>query len=213
MRSRAERRAALVVLAKSPEPGAVKTRLAPLLGSGGAADLHARLVERMLRTARAAHGARLELHGAPHRHPFFLACARRFGARLRAQGGGDLGRRMLRALEGALRAADYAVLVGTDCPALRPGDLRAALRALREGNDAVFAPAEDGGYALVGVRRAAKALFAGVPWGTARVFGATRRRLARLGWRWVRLRTVWDVDRPEDYARLEREGVLKGVRG
>ena len=52
-----------------------------------------------------------------------------------------------------------------------------------------------------------------MPWGTARVFGATRRRLARLGWRWVRLRTVWDVDRPEDYARLEREGVLKGVRG
>ncbi len=210
MRSRAERRAALIVLAKAPQPGAVKTRLGPLLGAEAAAALHARLVEHTLRTARQARCAPLELHCAPHaRHPFFLACARSFGARLRPQASGDLGRRMQRALEQALRGADYAVLVGTDCPSLRPEDLRAALRALRTGKDAVFAPAEDGGYALVGVRRASKRLFAGMPWGTGRVFGATRRRLARLGWRWTRLRAVWDIDRPEDYLRLERARLLE----
>jgi uncharacterized protein len=208
MRSRAERRAALVVLAKAPAPGTVKTRLAPLLGAQGAAALHARLLERTLGTVLRARCARVELHGAPHRDPFLLAAATRFGVQLRAQGSGDLGRRMLRALERALREADYALLVGTDCPDLRPQDLRAALRALHRGHDAVFAPAEDGGYGLVGVRRASKRLFAGVPWGTARVFDATRRRLARLGWRWAHLRTLWDVDRPEDYARLEREGLL-----
>jgi rSAM/selenodomain-associated transferase 1 len=208
MRSRAERRAALVVLTKAPVPGTVKTRLVPLLGAEDAAALHARLLEHMLGTALRARCARVELHGAPHRDPFLLAAAARFGVRLRAQGGGDLGRRMLRALERALRDADYALLVGTDCPALRPQDLRAALKALRCGHDAVLVPTEDGGYALVGLRRASKRLFAGVPWGTARVFDATRRRLARLGWRWAHLRTLWDVDRPEDYARLEREGLL-----
>lgn len=209
MRTRAERRAVLIVLAKAPEPGAVKTRLAPLLGLEAAAALHARLLERTLRTAHEARGARIELHGAPHRHAFFLACRRRFGVRLCAQGGGDLGRRMHAALERALRGADYAVLVGTDCPSLRPQDLRAALRALERGRDAVLAPAEDGGYGLVGVRRSSKRLFTGVPWGTKRVFDATRRRLARLGWRWTRLRTLWDVDRSEDYLRLERARLLR----
>jgi rSAM/selenodomain-associated transferase 1 len=213
MRSRAGRRAALIVLAKAPEPGAVKTRLAPHIGASAAVALHTRLLERTLLTARQARCGPVELHGAPHaRHPFFVACAQRFGVRLRPQSGGDVGRRMLRALESTLRRADYAVLVGSDCPDLTPADLRAALRALQDGQDAVVAPAEDGGYALIGVRRAAKLLFAGLPWSTSRVFGATRRRLARLGWRWTQLRTVWDVDRHEDVLRLESTGIFHELR-
>lgn len=200
----------LIVFAKAPEPGAAKTRLAPLLGADAAAALHARLVERALRTALRARSGRVELHAAPDaRHPFFLACARRHGVRLRPQGAGDLGVRMRRALEQALARADCAVLIGSDCPSLQAADLRAAVGALRRGARAVLAPAEDGGYALIGLRRSAKPLFAGIPWGSERVFAATRRRLARLGWRWRQLRSVWDVDRPEDYSRLERTGLLE----
>lgn len=201
----------LIVFARAPEPGRVKTRLAPLLGAGGAAALHAWLVERSLRTALRARCARVELHGTPQaHHPFFLACARRYGVRLRAQGAGDLGARMHRALERALASAPCAVLIGSDCPSLRPEDLRAAVRALQGGEQAVCTPAEDGGYALIGLRRSARGLFAGVPWGSASVFAATRRRLARLGWSWRSLPTVWDVDRPEDYDRLKRAGGLLG---
>lgn len=194
---------ALVVFAKAPEPGRVKTRLAPLLGEAGAARLHARLVERTLRIAVAARCGRVELHCAPRvRHPFFEALAQRHGLRLRAQGRGDLGERMNRAFVRVLREADAVVLIGSDCAALRGSDLRAAVRALRQGADAVFSPAEDGGYALIGLRRASKMLFDGVGWGGPEVLAQTRRRLARLGWRWVELRTVWDVDRPADLVRL-----------
>jgi hypothetical protein len=196
---------ALIVFARAPEPGRVKTRLVPLLGAQGAARLHARLVERTLRTARAAGFIRIHLYCSPGtRHKFVEKMKQRYGVRLRAQGRGDLGERMYR----ALHRHPGAVLVGGDCPALRPADLRAAARALQAGADAVFAPAEDGGYALIGLRRASRSLFEGIDWGSSRVLARTRARLRRLQWRWKELRTVWDVDRPEDVARLRRSGRL-----
>ncbi len=193
------------MFARAPVPGRVKTRLAPLLGEAGAARLHAYLVERALRTALAARCGVVELHCAPRvRHPFFAALARRYDLRLRVQGGGDLGARMRRAFERVLHKAGAAILIGSDCPALRPADLRAALCALLAGADIVLAPAEDGGYALVGLRRVRAALFAGIDWGGPRVLEQTRRAIARLGWRAIELRTLWDVDRPADVARLRR---------
>lgn len=196
---------ALIVFARAPEPGRVKTRLAPLLGAGGAARLHARMVVKTLRTARAAGVGTIELHGAPRiGDAFFGDMRRRFGVALRSQGRGDVGERMRRAFKRALRRHPYVVLIGSDCPALRPADLRAALRALRAGADAVLSPAEDGGYPLIGLRRVSRRLFDGVAWGSGRVLAQTRRRLAGLGWRWKELRTLWDVDRPEDVRRLRR---------
>jgi hypothetical protein len=200
----------VLVFAKAPQPGRVKTRLAPLLGERGAARLHARLAARAVRTALAARLGPVELHCAPHaRHPFFASLARRQPLRLRAQGPGDLGARMHRAFTRCLREADAVLLIGADCPALRAADLRAAARALKRGADVVLAPAEDGGYALIGLRRARKPLFDGVAWGSARVMRQTRARLRRLRCRWLELRTVWDVDRPEDLARLRRTGLLR----
>lgn len=200
---------ALVVFARVPEPGRVKTRLVPLLGAQGAARLHARLVERTLKTARAAGFIRMHLYCSPGtRHEFFEKMKLRYGVRLRAQGRGDLGERMYR----ALHRHPGAVLVGSDCPALRPADLRGAARALQAGADAVFAPAEDGGYALIGLRRADRAAFDGIAWGGAKVMAQTRRNLRGLKWRWKELRTVWDVDRPEDVARLRKTGLLKTTR-
>ena len=201
----AEPERALIVFARAPEAGRVKTRLIPLLGEKAAARLHARLVERALRTARAAGFSQVELYCSPGiKNEFFKKMQMQFDVRLRPQGHGDLGERMYR----ALRRHPGAVLIGSDCPALRPADLRAAARALRGGADAVLAPAEDGGYALIGARRAARTLFDGVDWGSARVLAQTQRRLRRLGWRWTELRTVWDVDRPEDVLRLRKSGLL-----
>lgn len=195
----------LIVFARAPAPGRVKTRLVPLLGEKAAARLHAKLVERALKTAQAAGFSHVELYCSPGiKDEFFRKMQSRFDIRLRSQGRGNLGERMYR----ALRRHPGAVLIGSDCPALRPADLRAAARALRAGADAVLSPAEDGGYALIGVRRAARGLFKDIGWGSARVLEQTRRRLRRLGWRWRELRTVWDVDRPEDVARLRASGLL-----
>jgi len=174
----------VLVFAREAHPGRVKTRLMPLLGPHGAARLHARLVRRALDTARAARLGRVQLWGT------------------RRQRGADLGARMQHAFEHSLRRAPRVIVIGADAPALRPWHLRRAARWLAGGTDAVFAPAEDGGYALVALRRVSPRLFAGVEWGGPRVMTQTRERLAALGWRWRELPEVWDVDRPEDVARL-----------
>jgi rSAM/selenodomain-associated transferase 1 len=184
--------------------------LVPLLGAAGAARLHARMLDKTLRTGLAAGFDTVDLHCAPSaRHAYFRTLQKRYGVGLRPQGAGDLGARMYRSFAVQLRRHACVVLVGSDCPALRRSDLRAALRALREGADAVLAPAEDGGYPLIGLRRLSRRPFSRIAWGSARVLAQTRRRLAALGWRWRELRTLWDVDRPADVIRLRRSRLMK----
>ncbi len=195
-----------LVFAKAPTPGQVKTRLAPALGERAAAELHRQLVVRTLRTAVAAAVGPVELWCAPDaQDAFFAVCAKQFGLRLRDQGAGDLGIRMARALEIALADGSPALLIGSDCPALTAEYLRAAATACGGANHAVFGPAEDGGYVRIGLARSPSVqLFENMVWGTAMVMQETRTRLARLGWRWMELATLWDVDRPEDLARLRQ---------
>ena len=188
---RAGTRTRVIVFARAPRAGRVKTRLIPLLGEQGAARLHARLLRRALATAVEAGFGQPELWMA------------------RRQRGADLGERMHHAFVRGLRRADRVVLIGSDCPVLRGRDLRRAARWLAGGADAVFAPAADGGYALIALRRVSPRLFEGIRWGSASVMSQTRERLAALGWRWRELPEVWDVDRPEDYRRLERAGLLQ----
>jgi rSAM/selenodomain-associated transferase 1 len=180
---------ALVVFARAPVPGRVKTRLVPLLGKKGAARLHERMLAKTLRTAKAS-GFETKL---------LLASS---------QGPGNLGERMHRAFAQALKEHERVILIGSDCPALKASDLRAAARALQKGASAVLAPAEDGGYALIGLKRNSRRLFSRIEWGGPKVMAQTRRRLKALRWRWTELRTLWDVDRPEDVRRLRRERLL-----
>jgi rSAM/selenodomain-associated transferase 1 len=181
----------IIIFAKAPVPGAAKTRLVPLLGEWRAARLHARLVRHAVRTALAAGLGPVELHGT-QRHSFFKILRIPF----RLQRGRDLGERMYH----ALARNPGAILIGTDCPALEAADLRRAARLLRAGYDAVLMPAEDGGYALIGARRVSAEIFRNMAWGTSSVYEETVKRLQR--YRWRALRTLWDVDRPADVARL-----------
>lgn len=177
----------IIVFAKAPVPGEAKTRLIPRLDPWRAARLHVRLTLHALRTARAARCGPVELH-LTRRHSLFK------GARL--QRGRDLGERM----QHAFCRSRKAILIGTDCPMLSARDLRRAARWLRGGYDAVLAPAEDGGYALIGLRKPIPALFEGIDWGSERVYADTVKKLAR--YRWRALPRVWDLDRPQDLDRL-----------
>jgi glycosyltransferase A (GT-A) superfamily protein (DUF2064 family) len=80
----------------------------------------------------------------------------------------------------------------------------------------VIAPAEDGGYALIGAKRVSPLLFSGIAWGGPDVYESTMRKLVSLGYRWRALERVWDVDRPEDLERLRwlrfASAVRPGVR-
>ncbi|GAB4176697.1 MAG: TIGR04282 family arsenosugar biosynthesis glycosyltransferase [Rhodocyclaceae bacterium] len=200
----AERPHGIVILfAKAPVPGLAKTRLVPALGAEAAAHLQARLATRAIETALAAAVGPVELWCAPDcADPFFAECARRHALTLRAQPEGDLGRRMARAFEAALASHDYAILTGSDCPAMTAQDIRAARDALAAGQDAAFLPVEDGGYALIGLARFDPRLFEAIAWGSGAVMRETRLRLGGMGWRWQELAERWDVDRPEDLERL-----------
>lgn len=174
----------------------------------GAARTHRKLTLKTVRTALAS-GAAVELWCAPDtHHPFFLACRRDLGVRLRRQPGGDLGRRMALALARGLRdGARRVVLTGTDCPALSASDLRAALREL-EGADCVLQPSSDGGYVLIGARRLERRALAGIRWSSGRELAQTRRRMARLALQRSDLPLRWDVDLPGDFRRARRLGLL-----
>lgn len=204
----AENRCTVVVFARAPQPGRVKTRLIPELGELGAAALHRRLVAHSLAASTQAGIGPVELWCTPGSgHAFFEDCRRRFGVSLRTQGEGDLGARMRRAFESALARSTRAILIGSDIPALSGRYLRDAGRALARGDDVVIGPAEDGGYVLIGLSRCDPELFREIPWGGPEVLAETRRRIAALHWRSSELATLWDVDRPEDLLPGSRGGV------
>lgn len=193
----------IAIFARAPVPGAAKTRLIPLLGADGAAHLHERLVTHAVKRALAADVGPVTLWCAPDcTHPFFA----KTGVALAGQQGADLGARMLHAFQSA---QGPLLLIGADCPAITTRDLRWCAKALEEGAPALFLPAEDGGYGLVGLARPIPQIFTDMQWGAANVMAHTRGRLLQADVPWLEGRTIWDVDRPEDYARLMAEALLE----
>jgi len=169
-----------MVFARAPLAGRVKTRLAPRLGAAGAARLQMRLIRHAVHTAVDAHCGPVELH-VTRRHGFFDS----FDTEVKLQRGRDLGERMHHALCSALRCHRTAILIGADCPSLTAADLRRAARWLKGGANLVLAPAEDGGYALIGARRISSRVFANVEWGSSSVMAQTIQNLecSRRLWR------------------------------
>lgn len=193
--------ARILILSKAPDPGAVKTRLIPLLGMDGAARLSATLLHECIARLVSAGLCPVELWCTPGReHPFFHDCRRRFDIELREQPAGDLGVRMALALGAALQECHSAVLVGADCPGLVPADIEESLQALERGRDVVLGPAVDGGYYLIGMRRPHPFLFEAMPWGSADILRLSESRLQARGLSWHRLSERRDLDTPEDYA-------------
>ena len=196
----------LILFARFPVAGKVKTRLIPALGAEGAAALHRRLVLRTLRTAHAlcqARGVELEI-----RFTGSSADAMRhwLGDRwlCRSQGEGDLGQRLERAFaDGFQEGSEASVIIGSDCPALTPGAVGSAFDSL-QANPVVFGPAKDGGYYLIGLTRATPALFRGIAWGTGAVLTQSIAILARDHSRPALLEPLDDIDRPEDLLKWNR---------
>jgi uncharacterized protein len=192
----------IIVFAKAPVPGLAKTRLAPALGADGAAALAARMLEHTVAQAVAAGLGSVEICATPDAtHEQFVALAVRHAVQLTVQGSGDLGERMQGAFERVLSAGCPALLIGTDAPALDAAVLRAAAAAL-PGNHAVFAPAFDGGYVLVGLWRADARCFSGIAWSTPAVMQQTRERLRAARLRWAELPALADIDEPADLVHL-----------
>ncbi len=196
----------ILIFARSPAPGAVKTRLIPALGAEGAARLHAACVRHLLSRLQGVGG--LTLCVTPDiAHPLWHELRDLHDCGLSAQVDGDLGRRMHQAARAALAVAGRVILVGTDVPLLDRDYVLRAARALDAGADVVMGPAEDGGYVLLGLKRDHPSLFEGMPWGGGQVADRTREACARDGLALTELETLWDLDRPEDLTRLRAPGL------
>ena len=205
--------ARILIFAKAPISGQVKTRLVPLLGAEGAARLHGEMVQNTVQRMHASALAPLQLWCAPSAdEPLFDNLKRRFDLELHAQCGVDLGARMLHAFTEALQSAEVAMCIGTDWPKLAPELIATALQRLTQGEDAVLGPAEDGGYVLLGLRKVDPRLFADIAWGGAQVLAQTRERLRQLQWQWSELPTSWDLDRPADFERALHAGLVDDPR-
>ncbi len=196
----------IAVLARAPVAGQVKTRLIPRLGAHGAARLQSALMRRALQRACSLQGAEAALWVAgPIDHPFIDACRREFAIEVHAQPNGDLGARMLAAITAGAALGAATVVIGTDCPAQTTGDLVAARAALAD-HKLVLQPAQDGGYVLIGMHEPQPSLFCGIAWGTGQVLEATR-ALARSSFlSTAELRTLPDLDHPEDLERALAAG-------
>jgi rSAM/selenodomain-associated transferase 1 len=201
----------VAILSKPPVAGQVKTRLIPAIGPEEAAGLHHRLLRYTLRTVCQVDCGRSLWIAGEIAHPALLDASHDFGIGLRRQEGIDLGARMKHAMVSLLAHAEAVALIGTDCPVLEARHLEQVSAALHGGAEVAVIPAEDGGYVLIGAARAERtrldaildALFDDMPWSTDRVMALTRERLRAIAATWRELPALWDVDRPDDLARLK----------
>jgi len=195
----------LIIFTRYPDPGTTKTRLIPLLGAEGAADLQRKMTEHTLSRVKritTSHKLSVEIrYEGSDENLMQNWLGPDFD--YRSQGRGDLGLRMKHSFKDAFRSrATAAVLIGTDIPDITHITIQKAFDTLKQ-KDMVIGPAKDGGYYLIGLRRESLSLaiphiFNGIEWGTSNVLNATTRIARRLKLRYSLLEFLEDVDRPED---------------
>ena len=196
---------ALVLFAKAPVPGRVKTRLTPLLTPEQAAEFHWACVwdtwekvQQVAATSRYFYSDNAWVEGEEPALPEQRALQR----------GADLGDRMYNCFEDLRsRGHSRALIVGSDCPTLPLDYIQQGLAAL-EHSDAVIGPSEDGGYYAIGCREAHPDMFAGVPWSSGNTLRQTEDRLQILGLKVHHLPPWYDVDTANDLKRLAGEASL-----
>lgn len=199
--------AELLIFTRYPLSGQAKTRLIPALGPEGAARLQRRLTEAVVETARQTCAT-----GEKNDIDLTICCTggrqKDFRAwlgpdlRYKSQDSGHLGARLQKAFAQAFSGGAARVLtIGADIPGLTPVILRRAFQSLND-SDVVIGPAADGGYYLIGMKRACPALFARIAWGTEKVFAQTLEAATSLEMTIAVLPTLNDIDEPGDLAHL-----------
>lgn len=194
--------AALLVFAKVPRPGSVKTRLTPLLGPGEAARLYTAFLRDTLRQSRRLSGVDVRLYLAPPL-PNGGVDGLPTDVSLHEQEGDELRTRMKRAFEETLREGyDQVVVTGTDHPTLPLSFLQEAFRSLEDSESLCLGPTKDGGFYLVGMSAFYPQLFDDMSYSHSQVFADTLSRAERTDAQITVLPQWYDVDTPEDLDRM-----------
>ena len=190
----------LVVVAKAPVPGEVKTRLVPHFSPAEAADLFRCFLRDRIKEMGQLKEIDLAVAFTPTEARETFARITSNGFKLFAQKGEDLGQRLNNVfIEKLARGYDAVSIIDSDTPDLPGAIVEQSFRILMSGEvDAVYGPCDDGGYYLVGMRRPHPELFEEIPWSTAAVLDITLEKAARLGIK-TKLLPVWnDLDTFED---------------
>jgi rSAM/selenodomain-associated transferase 1 len=198
---------ALIIFAKMPAPGRVKTRLSPPLTPDTAARLYCCMLADTIALARRLPGVGLSLHyqDDPGAGDYFGALAP--GLEARPQDGADLGERMANAFRDRFAAGhDRVAIIGSDSPDL-PGDyILRGFDLLEGGTDVVFGPSEDGGYYLLAMGQFRSELFSDLPWSSPQLLQASLERAATAGIGTALLPPWYDLDTWDDLRRARAGG-------
>ncbi|MEL6461637.1 MAG: TIGR04282 family arsenosugar biosynthesis glycosyltransferase [Cyanobacteria bacterium J06641_2] len=190
----------LIIFTRYPQPGKTKTRLIPALGVEGAANLQRQMTEFTVSKVRkfqesAAISFEIRFVGGN-----LQLMQNWLGTELnyQLQGEGDLGKRMENSFLSAFnQGAQQVVIIGIDCPGVNAEILAQAFEKIHDCN-LLLGPAVDGGYYLIGLKRAIKELFINIDWGTSKVLQQTVDIAQQFNLSIGYLPTLADVDRPED---------------
>lgn len=194
----------LLIFARAPQRGLVKTRLAASVGPDRALAIYRSLTEQLLLRLQGMHADVVVVHSPPDAAVSMRAW---LGDALAydAQCPGDLGTRMRHAMATAFAdGAERVVVIGTDCPDLTAATVDASFAALRHA-DVVLGPALDGGYYLIGSSRVHDVLFEDIPWSTARTLPVTLDRARGAGLRVALLPALRDIDTLDDWRAYRRD--------
>lgn len=195
----------LIVFCKAPVAGQVKTRLMPSMSADEAASVHRFLTMRLLSLLTKAELCPVELWCSPNSNDsFFSECKKQFSVTLHKQYGDDLGERMDDALTTTLERYQYSLLMGCDCPSISINDLEKSINALMYGADLAIAPAEDGGYTMIGMSQPHSFVFDDIPWGTDKVLAMTEQVIKQQQLLCYKTPTQWDIDTIDDWHRFCR---------
>jgi rSAM/selenodomain-associated transferase 1 len=201
---------ALVIMAKAPREGEVKTRLFGALSPEDAKQLYIAFLSDTFALMEEVMDERdalsLALCYTPAGEEEAFEEVEREGSLMFAQRGGELGERLRNCFADLFEMGfDSVIVLGADSPTV-PGELiYDAFDCLENEEDVVLGPTADGGYYLLGMRAPHAPLFDGIPWSTGEVFAATKQRAAAAGLHLVELPEWYDVDTPEDLDRLKQE--------
>lgn len=195
---------ALLVFVKYPVPGEVKTRLIPELTPVQAAAFYKALVEDTLEVHKDIPGCETIVCFTPESARDGVRAWLGADIPLQSQQGDDLGSRQFDAIKRALEAGyRKAVIIGSDCPGVTPGDVENAFESLN-GNRLVIGPSEDGGYYMIGASEALECVFEGISWGSGGVFKETIERAQEAGISVEILDVKYDIDTFRDLERYYR---------
>ena len=187
----------LIVFVKAPRPGAVKTRLAEVIGAPAAAAAYRHLVETLLNHLQGLGG--VEVCFSPDDAAGEVQHWLKEGWSSSPQGDGNLGQRLQSAFRRAFQAgAKHVAIIGSDCPAVKVEDIREAWGGLQT-HDVVLGPATDGGYWLIGLRQLQPNLFREVHWSSENAFAETIERVHHAGLSVQLLRELADVDTDREW--------------